>query len=140
MTIQALISGSVFRKPEKKISKNGKEFTAGTLRCQDGESFQFVRFVAFSESAQAELMRLDDGDSVSVQGPLKAELFTPEGGEARVSLSIVAAQALPLRAPPRERKPAASTDPRPRQERLAGARPWQPGDGPDDEISFGDSP
>ena len=58
MTVFALVTGSLFRAPEQRTSKAGKVFVAGTLRFKDGETFQFVRFVAFSESAQAELMRL----------------------------------------------------------------------------------
>jgi single-stranded DNA-binding protein len=48
-------------------------------------------------------MRLTDGDSLSVQGAMKVELYQPEGGEARVSLSIIADHVLALRQPPKER-------------------------------------
>ena len=40
--------------------------------------------MAFGETAQAELMRLRDGNSVSIQGGFKAELYRPaDGGEPR---------------------------------------------------------
>jgi hypothetical protein len=39
--------------------------------------------LAFSESIQAELMRLADGDTISAQGAFKAELYD-HGGEKRV--------------------------------------------------------
>jgi single-stranded DNA-binding protein len=54
--------------------------------------------LAFSESVQAELMRLADGDAISVQGTLKAELYEKDG-EKRLSLSIVAAHVVALRQP-----------------------------------------
>ena len=41
---------------------------------------------------------------MSVQGSMKAELYRPDGGEPRMSLSIVADAVLPLRAAPKERK------------------------------------
>ncbi|HEV7911390.1 MAG TPA: single-stranded DNA-binding protein [Methylocella sp.] len=103
MTLLALIAGQIFRQPENKTSKNGKAFLAGTLRIKDGESSQFVRFVAFSETAQAELMRLVDGDAVSVQGPLKVETYEKDGA-TEISLSIIADRVLALRQPPKERK------------------------------------
>ena len=51
--------------------------------------------LAFSESIQAELMRLADGDAISVQGALKAELYDKDG-EKRLSLSIIADNVLAL--------------------------------------------
>jgi single-stranded DNA-binding protein len=104
----ALVNGQLFRAPEQKTSKAGKPFVTATIRAKDGEALQWWKVAAFSESAQAEIMRLSEGDVVSVQGSLKAELYTPEGGEPRVSLSIVADKALALRQPVRERKAPAS--------------------------------
>ena len=56
----------------------------------EGEASQWWRVTAFSEGVQTELMRLADGDAVSVQGSFKAELYQPDGGEPKVSLSIIA--------------------------------------------------
>jgi hypothetical protein len=74
--------------------------------------------VAFYETVQAELLRLREGDSLSVQGALKAELYKPEGGEPKLSLSMVADHVLAVRQPPRERA-------------AKGAA------GPNDDIPFG---
>jgi single-stranded DNA-binding protein len=108
MTVYALVSGSLFRAPEQRTSKAGKPFVTATLK--DVEEAQWWRVTAFSESAQAELMRLGDGDACSVQGSFKAERYQPEGGEARVSLSIVADRVLALRQPPKERKAKTPSD------------------------------
>ena len=121
----ALATGSIFKPPEQRTSKTGKPFVAATIRTKDGDAFQWWRIVAFSDTAQAELMRLGDGDACSVQGNFKAELYRPDGGEAKLSLSIVADQVLALRQP---KKRAANAPQR---------RAWRPGDGPDDEIPFG---
>jgi single-stranded DNA-binding protein len=100
----ALVSGSLFRAPEQKTSKAGKPYVAATIRAKDGEESQWWRVTAFSETAQAELMRLVDGDACSIQGAFKAELYQPEGGEPKVSLSNIADRVLALRQPPKERK------------------------------------
>jgi single-stranded DNA-binding protein len=112
LTAHVLISGTLFRAPESRVSKSGRNFVTATLRCKDGDGSQFWRATAFSETAQSELLRLGDGDSVSVQGALKVELYRPDGGEPRISLSVVADSVLPLRAAPKERKPKATTSPR----------------------------
>jgi single-stranded DNA-binding protein len=130
--ILALITGQLFRAPEARTSKNNKAFVAGTLRFKDGESFQFVRFVAFSASARDELMQLGDGDAVSVQGAFKAELYRPDSGEPKVSLSVIVNRALALRQPPKECKPTAPEPPQPSR-----ARQEPGGGGPNDDIPFG---
>jgi single-stranded DNA-binding protein len=112
MTAHALIQGTLFRAPEQKISKNDKQYIIATVRAKGGDAFQFWHVVAFSETAQGELLRLGDGDAVSVQGAMKAELYQPDGGPARVSLSIIADAVLALRASPKEqRKPDAAPHP-----------------------------
>jgi single-stranded DNA-binding protein len=102
--ILALVTGALFRAPEQRTSKAGKPFVTATIRAKDGEASQWWRVTAFSETAQADLMRLEEGDSVSVQGAFKDELYQPEGSEPKVSLSIIADRVLALRQPPKERK------------------------------------
>jgi single-stranded DNA-binding protein len=98
MTVYALVSGSLFRDPERKTAKSGKPYATATIRVKDGqEGSIFWRVTVFSESAQAELLRLKDGDAVSCQGSMKAELYAPDGREPRVSLSVVADNILALR-------------------------------------------
>jgi single-stranded DNA-binding protein len=57
--------------------------------------------------SQAELLRLNDGDGVSVQGTLRAETYEKDGS-SKVGLTVMADQVLALRQPPktRERKPS----------------------------------
>jgi hypothetical protein len=103
MSAFAIVTGALYRAPEQRTSKAGKPFVTATIRAKDGDALQWWKVVAFSETAQSELMRLVDGDSLAVQGSFR-ELYQPEGGEARVSLNIIADRALALRQPPRERK------------------------------------
>jgi single-stranded DNA-binding protein len=104
MTAFAIVTGSLFKAPEQRTSKTGRPYVTATIRAKDGDASQWWRVMAFSESAQVELMRLSEGDACSVQGSFKCELYQPDGGEERVSLSIVADHVLALRQPPRERK------------------------------------
>jgi single-stranded DNA-binding protein len=137
MTLHALISGSLFRAPESRTSKNGRQFVSATIRVKDGGESRFVNLAAFSDTAQAELVRLKDGDAVSVQGPLKAGTYTASDGTTKLSISINADQILALKQQPKKRevKPAQQPDARSRQERCAGS--WQsPVDGPNDDIGF----
>jgi single-stranded DNA-binding protein len=69
-----------------------------------GDGSQFWRVVASSESAQAELIRLTDGDELDVQGALTVKAYSKDGGETKLSLSVIADHVLALREPPR-RKP-----------------------------------
>jgi single-stranded DNA-binding protein len=122
--ITALISGSLFRNPERRTSKSGKQFAAATVRVKTGEAMLFIRVMVFSERPMAELMRLSDGDTMSAQGSFKAEIYAKNGGAPKLSLSIIADQILALRRPPKESKPKTPElglqDTRPRQQRCAG--------------------
>lgn len=95
--LTALVTGELFRLPERRAAKSGNPYTVATVKSRDGDACVFVRVLAFSESAQAELMRLTVGETLSAQGALKAETYV-KGGETRVSLTILAASVLPLRA------------------------------------------
>ncbi len=110
MTALAIITGTLHRTPEARTSKAGRPFAMATIRVKDGDGAQYWKIFAFSESAQAELMRLREGDALSAQGTMKAELYRPEGGEPRLSLSLTADQVLALRPEKRKPKRAAPTE------------------------------
>ena len=111
MTARALVTGTLFRAPERKVSRGGKPYVSATIRVREGDASQFWRVTIFSESAGEEMMSLQDGDAVSAQGAMCAELYRPDDGEPRLSLSLVADRVLALRqsARKREKQP---TDPR----------------------------
>jgi phage N-6-adenine-methyltransferase len=138
MTIRALICGSLYRSPERRVSKAGKDFVTATMAVKDGETLSYVRLVAFSNTVQEELLQLHDGAAISVAGPLKAEIYTRESnGETRISLNLVVDQILSLQAK-RERKPKEQAEAifkekdQPRR-----TSQWQSeADGPNDDILF----
>jgi single-stranded DNA-binding protein len=129
MTAYALVTGTLFRSPEQRTSKAGKPYVTATIKAKDGDAFQFWRMTAFSDSAQAELMRLTDGDAVSVQGALKAEIYEKAGGETRLSLSVIAEHVLALHQPWKPREPDSDRTP-PRERCAATDRPF------DDPIPY----
>jgi single-stranded DNA-binding protein len=135
--IAGLISGKLFRAPEVRTSKAGRQFVTASVLVKESEGSSFVRIAAFSETVQAELMRLADGDAIAVQGPLKIETYKAADGETKLSLSIVTNQILAHKQPPKKRevKPDQQPDTRSRAERCAGT--WRDElDGPNDSIPF----
>jgi single-stranded DNA-binding protein len=113
MSAYALITGVIFRAPQQKTAKTGKLFTTCTVKVgsDDSASSDFWNVLAFSDTAQAELLRLRAGDALSAQGSLKVELYQKDGGEVRISRTIFANAVLALRAAPKERKPTAKAAP-----------------------------
>jgi len=108
MSLYGLASGALWKAPERRISKAGRAFTTATLRSGgDGADVQWIKLLAFSDTAQAELEGLDAGDAIAVQGNLKAEIYTPERGDARISLTVNVISVLPLKR--RKRKAEASS-------------------------------
>lgn len=132
MTSYALITGALFRAPERKSSKNGKPYAAATIKARaDDNRSGFWRVTVFSETAIDTLMTLDEGDALSVQGPMQAQLYEAEGKPPRVSLSIIADTVQPLRTPRKEKATkAAGDDTKP----IHRSRAAQAANGPNDEF------
>jgi single-stranded DNA-binding protein len=122
----ALVTGTLFKPAEERISsKTGRTFVSATLKVggETGDA-EFWSITAFAQSAQSELLRLNAGDALSCQGKARFELWQPrDGGEVKISRSLIADQILALKAAPRERRakakaetplldqPATTTDP-----------------------------
>jgi single-stranded DNA-binding protein len=96
VTARALVSGVLFRQPERKIAKSGKSFTAAKLRDGAGDSVVWWSVVAFAEEACEELLGLRDGDAVAVSGPFTVSSYK-RNGEIRLNHSIVAERLITAR-------------------------------------------
>jgi single-stranded DNA-binding protein len=142
MSVNVLLQGSLTKAPESRVSRQGNPFAMATLRVSAGNEVQFWRLFVFSESAQAELLRLGEGDSLAIQGVPKFEIYRPADGEPRVSLSVVADQVLALKQAPKTREKKAPAPPPATPEKPAPDRSGLAShscDGSDpfgDEISF----
>jgi len=121
MTAHVLVTGAMFRAPESRTSKAGKTFWAATIKAKGDDALTWWKIIVFSESAGAELLRLSDGDAVSVQGALRVETYDKDG-MTKISLTCIADAILPLRAAPKERKAKAGAASRDRPEKPAADR------------------
>ena len=93
--IEAIISGKVYGKPAQRTSKTGAVFTVAKLRVATSASESlFVNVISFSDSAQAALLALDDGDAAALAGTLSPKVWTDREGNTRPALDLVAAQVL----------------------------------------------
>lgn len=92
MSASALIIGSLFRAPEQRTSKAGRPFVTATLKAKNGDSVEWWKILAFSETVCADLMRLGDGDALSAQGALKAETYEKDGA-TRIGFTVMCEQA-----------------------------------------------
>ena len=114
MSIDALVTGRLWKNPEERRSSAGKTFVTANVRAADGDGESLlVNVVAFSDSAKASLLALEDGDSVSLAGTLKIGTYEARGGSVRPSVSMVAAKVLTAYHVARKRKAVAdapSTD------------------------------
>jgi single-stranded DNA-binding protein len=131
MSVSVMVAGSLAKQPTQRTSKNGNAYLTASLRVTAGNKTEWWNLLCFSESGQAEIMRLEVGDKLSCQGGLKVELYRASDGETKISRTIIADAILSLRPPPRERKPRA----------VAAGAPDHPGpanDGRDfsDDIPF----
>jgi single-stranded DNA-binding protein len=101
MTAHVLVTGTLFRPPKQRTSNAGKPFVTATLKAKDDDG-QFWNVIAFADTPVAELMRLREGESLSVQGKLQAGEYEKDG-QKRISLGVVADHVLVSRQPAKQR-------------------------------------
>jgi single-stranded DNA-binding protein len=130
--IEGLIAGKLYGRPEQRTGRSGRPFTVAKVRAAagDGEAV-FVNVVCFSESAQAALLALGDGDAVALAGTLTPKAWVDREGQARPALDLVAAQVLTTYGLKRKRE-AVSSASKPQQP--------EPGRQPPAGDDFGDGP
>jgi len=127
--IDALISGKLMGTPSQRTSKNGNAFTVAKVRVPTGEDSVFCNVICFSDSAQAALLALGDGDAVALAGSLKVGTWQAKDGTHRPSLDMTASQVLTAYHVTKKRKAM-----QPEQEggSTSTQRQAQPGPFPDD--------
>ena len=105
MSIDALIGGTLFKPAQERRGQSGKTFVTANVRAAHGEGESlFVNVVAFSDSAKAALLALEDGDSVSLAGTLKIGTYEARDGSVKPSISMVASKVLTAYHVARKRK------------------------------------
>lgn len=127
--IEALIVGKLYGKPERRTSRSGKPFITAKVRVPTGDDSIFVGVAAFSESAQAALLALDDGEAVALAGTLSVKAWTDREGNARPNLNLIANRVLTVHHAKRKRDAVQQSD---------RSRPSMSGD--DDLVDGGPDP
>lgn len=112
--IDALIGGTLLATPVQCTGKTGKSYVAAKVRTPtaSGESL-FVRVASFDKTTCAALLALQAGEPVHLAGQLAPKVWTPEGGEPRVVLDLIASACLTTHDVNRKRKAVANRTTRP---------------------------
>jgi len=87
MSARALISGRLWKNPERRISGAGKPFGSASVRVGNGDAAVWWKVLAFAEDVLEELLSLHDGDAVAVTGEFKAETYDGRDGP-RISYTL----------------------------------------------------
>ena len=134
MTVSIMLTGSVFRAAAQKTSKAGKPFVVATGKVAAENETQFWSLLAFGETAQADLMRLAEGEKLAVQGSLKIEAKVQDDA-VKIYRTCFVDAVLSLKPRPKDAKPKADKSARtaPAKSRIGPApSPWNGGDLSDD--------
>lgn len=93
--IDGLIGGKLHGKATQRTGQSGKPFYTCKVRTATaaGDAL-FVNVITFSTTVGAILLALEDGDSVCLSGEITPKIWTPQNGEARVTLDLVAHAAI----------------------------------------------
>ena len=110
MSLYIMAAGALGKPPQQRTSKNGNSYVTASLRVTAGNEVEWWHLLCFHEGAQAEIMRLDAGEKLCVQGPPKIEIYRGGDGEQKISRTLMVDVVLALRQPPRERKPKAAAE------------------------------
>jgi len=134
--IDGLIGGKLHGKAARRVGQSGKSFVTAKVRTPTtaGDSL-FVNVITFSDSVGDALLALDDGDSVSLSGALTPKVWTPQGGEPRAVLDLVAHAITTAYHVTRKRQAVSKQDDAPAAERQQGRR-VPSADGLDDDLPW----
>jgi len=87
-----IVSGILFDAPESRTLKNGELCVTAIVETREskyGNRTRFWHIAALGETVQSALMHLSHGDTVFVQGTLKAEI-QEKNGELALSFGVIA--------------------------------------------------
>lgn len=133
MTARILLPGVLHKAPVRKTAKTGRPYVLATLREVNGDAMRWWKLFVFHESAIEEIERLGEGDVIAASGIFEATIWTPEGKQPRVSLSLTADAILSAKAKPKPKNERAAADDR---GSARASATWLRGGTLDDEIPF----
>lgn len=96
MSMLIMLSGSITKQPEQRISRNGNPYPIATVRTQDSEDARFVSVTTFGDLADI-LADLAKGDPITMVGTGKIGTYeSKDGSGTRASLSVTASRIIAL--------------------------------------------
>lgn len=104
--ISALVQGHLIADPRQRSTAAGKPFGTATLRVGAGSESVLIGVAAFSESAQAALLRLKSGDSLAATGLLELNVWQDREGKERRDWRLTANAVLTVYEASKRRKAA----------------------------------
>jgi hypothetical protein len=84
VTCRAILAGSIAKPPVSKVGKSGKTFAILSVRETGVEPARWWSALLFGDSVP-DVLKLSPGDPIALAGNVDAEIYTPDGGEPRVS-------------------------------------------------------
>ena len=96
MSCRAILAGSIAKLPVQKVGKSGKPFAILSVRETGVEPARWWSAILFGDGVP-DVLRLNVGDPVAPAGSVDAEVYTPQGGEPRVSWRFTADTVLTAR-------------------------------------------
>jgi hypothetical protein len=138
MTARVLLSGVLHKAPTRKTSKTGKPFVVAKVREGSGDGACWWTVFTFSETAMEEIERLGAGEAIAASGTFEATIWTPEGREPRVNLTITADAVLSAHKPTQRKASVDKPVPSPGVAAAGGPAPspWNDGGALNDDIPF----
>lgn len=92
--LNVLITGKLIKDPASKTAKNGNEYAVAALAVPT-EGEQFVANVVTFDSALVEkVLAMQKGDALSVTGTAQLNIWQPQNGDARPTMSVIAGAVL----------------------------------------------
>jgi single-stranded DNA-binding protein len=89
--IDALIGGTLKGAPSERAASNGNPYVVARVIAADSKGMtHLINVTAFSDTARAALLALDDGDSVCVTGSMQVGTYEARDGEIKPSMSMIA--------------------------------------------------
>ena len=95
--IEGLIAGHIWGDPESRAGKNNTLFVVAKVRAQGTQpELVIVNVIAFDPAAGKALLKLQDGDAVTLRGSLNPKVWIDKQGVSRSALDMVATRVLAL--------------------------------------------
>lgn len=93
--IEGLVAGHIWGDPESRAGKNNSVFVVAKVRAQGTQpELVIVNVIAFDAAAGKALLRLQDGDAVTLSGGLTPKVWVDKQGVSRSALDMVATRVL----------------------------------------------